>query len=307
MPWSKVPGSEVEECEAGQTAVVKDDDGEVEGCHDTEDEANDQIAALEASESSAMDALDKLESKIDDIEESGDEPEPQRKSAVGERRQMSFETKGLEIKQDEDDGAFRFEGYGAVFGNKDRGGDIIQSGAFERTIQHNDQTFPLVADHDLTMKSRVGVVYAEEDAHGVKVDAHVNTGKRLGREIASDIRHAQQHDEQIGMSFGYEVKEDEYDEEKDARLLKEIKTYEFSLTQIPMNPEAGVTGVKGFLNDESALLTLARKIAPILAEETDLISRLQKHVSGSDSVSDSPEGPSEAEVANDIRSIINDL
>jgi len=50
MPWSKVDGSEVEACSADQVAVVKDADGEVEGCHDTEDEANDQIAALEASE-----------------------------------------------------------------------------------------------------------------------------------------------------------------------------------------------------------------------------------------------------------------
>jgi hypothetical protein len=108
------------------------------------------------------------------------------------------------------------------------------------------------------------------------------------------------------MSFGYEVKKDDYDKEKDARLLKEIKTYEFSLTQIPMNPEAGVTGVKGFLNDNAALEALARKIAPILAEETDLITRLKTQVSGDDSASDSVT-PSEAEVASDIRSIINDL
>jgi len=388
MPWSKVPGSEVEACEAGQTAVIKDEDEEVEGCHDTEEEADDQLAALNASENSAMDALDKLErlarkadvmdlsegdlvqwdssggmayGRVDEIAMEGslesslrDEPMdasednpavrvelvdatedgiegrgetvlhrpgtlsmaseddvkaaavPAVKSAVGERRQMSFETKGLEIKQDEEEGEFQFEGYGAVFGNKDRGGDIIEPGAFKQTINRNDGTFPLVADHDLTMKSRVGVVYAEEDNHGVKVNAHVNTQKRLGREIASDIRHAQKHGEQIGMSFGYEVTQDDYDKEKDARLLKEIKTYEFSLTQIPMNPQAGVTGVKGFLNDESALQTLARKIAPILAEETDLISRLKTQVSGDDSASDSG-SPSEAEVASEIRSIINDL
>jgi len=388
MPWSKVPGSEVEACEAGQTAVIKDEDEEVEGCHDTEEEADDQLAALNASENSAMDALDKLErlarkadvmdlsegdlvqwdssggmayGRVDEIAMEGslesslrDEPmdasednpavrvelvdatedgiegrgetvlhrpgtlsmaseddvkaaaAPAVKSAVGERRQMSFETKGLEIKQDEEEGEFQFEGYGAVFGNKDRGGDIIEPGAFKQTINRNDSTFPLVADHDLTMKSRVGVVYAEEDNHGVKVNAHVNTQKRLGREIASDIRHAQKHGEQIGMSFGYEVTKDDYDKEKDARLLKEIKTYEFSLTQIPMNPQAGVTGVKGFLNDESALQTLARKIAPMLAEETDLISRLKAQVSGDDSASDSGT-PSEAEVASEIRSIINDL
>lgn len=366
--------------------MVKDEDGEVEGCHDTEADANDQLAALNASETNAMDALDRLESlvtkmdfsegdlvmwdssggtaygRIDAIAMEGslesslrDEPmnatednpavrvelvdatedgvegrgetvlhrpgtlsmadesdvkataAPAVKSSVGERRQMAFETKGLEIKQDEEEGEFTFEGYGAVFGNKDRGGDIIEPGAFKQTINRNDGTFPLVADHDLTMKSRVGVVYAEEDNHGVKVDAHVNTKKRLGREIASDIRHAQKHGEPIGMSFGYEVKKDDFDEEKNARLLREIKTYEFSLTQIPMNPEAGVTGVKGFLNDDAALQTLARKIAPILANETDLIARLKSAVSGDDSASDSADGPSDAGLASEIISITDEL
>jgi len=50
MPWSKVDGSEVDACDDGQVAVVKDGDGSVEGCHDTEDEAEDQLAALNASE-----------------------------------------------------------------------------------------------------------------------------------------------------------------------------------------------------------------------------------------------------------------
>jgi len=231
---------------------------------------------------------------------------PHVKSSVGARRRLAFETKGLEVKQDDEE-EFRFEGYGAVFGNKDRGGDIIEPGAFKQTINRNDGTFPLVADHDLKLKSRVGVVYAEEDQHGVKVDAHVNTEKRLGREVASDIRHSQKHGETIGMSFGYEVKKDDYDKEKDARLLKEIKTYEFSLTQIPMNPQAGVTGVKGFLDDDAALQTLARKIAPILARETDLISRLKAQVFGDDSASDSPDGPSDAELVETLTSLKSEL
>lgn len=48
MPWHIVPDHA--ECGAGQFAVVKDADGEVEGCHATEGEAQDQMAALYASE-----------------------------------------------------------------------------------------------------------------------------------------------------------------------------------------------------------------------------------------------------------------
>jgi len=54
MPWSKVDESEVKACSADQIAVVKDSDGTVEGCHDTEESADDQLAALNASESSRM-------------------------------------------------------------------------------------------------------------------------------------------------------------------------------------------------------------------------------------------------------------
>ena len=50
MPYSTVDGSEVDDCDDDQTAVTKDSDGELMGCHDSEEAAQDQIAALEASE-----------------------------------------------------------------------------------------------------------------------------------------------------------------------------------------------------------------------------------------------------------------
>lgn len=50
MPYSKVEGHD--ECDDGQIAVVKDGDGEVMGCHASEDDADEQIAAIEAGEQS---------------------------------------------------------------------------------------------------------------------------------------------------------------------------------------------------------------------------------------------------------------
>jgi HK97 family phage prohead protease len=179
---------------------------------------------------------------------------------------MSFETKQYEIKEDSDS-EFKFDAYGAVFGNKDRGGDILEKGAFKRTIDHNDGRFPLVADHQLKLDSRLGVAYAEEDEHGVHVKGHINTDTQMGREVASHIRHAEKHDLSLGMSFGYEVVKDKYDKEKDARRLKEIKNHEFTVTQIPMNEEARVMGVKGILEDDDALEQLASKIKSLLLED----------------------------------------
>lgn len=48
MPWHIVPNHS--ECSSGQFAVVKDSDGTVEGCHDTQGEAEDHMAALYAAE-----------------------------------------------------------------------------------------------------------------------------------------------------------------------------------------------------------------------------------------------------------------
>lgn len=48
MPWSIVEGDE--RCDAGEFAVVKDDDDELEGCHATREDAEAQIDALNASE-----------------------------------------------------------------------------------------------------------------------------------------------------------------------------------------------------------------------------------------------------------------
>lgn len=54
MPYKKVEGHA--ECDGGEVAVVKEDDGSLLGCHDSEQAADDQIAALYANEPSEVDA-----------------------------------------------------------------------------------------------------------------------------------------------------------------------------------------------------------------------------------------------------------
>lgn len=50
MPYHK--SREVEGC-VGKVAVVKDSDGQLMGCHDTEEEADQQLAAIHANEDEA--------------------------------------------------------------------------------------------------------------------------------------------------------------------------------------------------------------------------------------------------------------
>jgi HK97 family phage prohead protease len=387
MPYSVT--TDAADCDG--YAVVKDD-GTVMGCHDSEEDAEDQLTALRISENdtSRMDAFDRLdhllakadvsdlsegdlvmwdssggtaygrvdaiatesslESSLRDepMEASEDNPairielvdrvdgeiegrgetvlhrpgtlsmaseddvkaapSPERKSSVGQRRTMAFETKDFAVKQDDDTDEFIFDAYGAVFGNKDRGGDILQQGSFKRTIDHNDGKFPLIADHDMALKSRLGVAYAEEDSRGVKVEGHINTDTQAGREVASHIRHAEKHDLPLGMSFGYEVMKDDFDDQKGARLLKEVKNYEFTVTQIPMNPEAQVQGVKGILDDDSAMHTLAKRVASLLTEDPSLRDTLTKALDAKRSADSATDGDSDAdEVIHEIRSLTQSI
>lgn len=55
MPWSIVEGDT--RCDAGEFAVVKDEDSELEGCHATREEAEAQIAALYAAEADDVDTV----------------------------------------------------------------------------------------------------------------------------------------------------------------------------------------------------------------------------------------------------------
>lgn len=195
----------------GGWVVIKDSDGEVMGCHQTRESAEDQIAAIEASENASAKA-------------------------------MEYKGASFSVKAASEDGTF--EGYPSVFGNKDLGGDIVMPGAFKRTLDHNNGRFPLQVDHNLTIAARAGVVYAVEDDSGLFVRGHINMDKQLGRETHSDLVQAKKHDVPMGMSFGYSVVQKEHDKSRDARLLKEIKLYEVTLTQFPMNTAAGVTSVK---------------------------------------------------------------
>lgn len=269
-----------------------------------------EMQALVEADRKVGDLLDEMEEIIaegeekaeEETEEEGEEDEPpEKKTAVGEMRSMSFETKQYEIKEDSDS-EFEFTAYGAVFGNKDRGGDILKKGAFKRTIDHNDSRFPLVADHELKMGSRLGVAYAKEDDHGVRVNGHINTDTQMGREVASHIRHAEKHDLPIGMSFGYEVVKDGYDEQKNARVLKEIKNHEFTVTQIPMNEEAHVMGVKGILEDDDALEQLATKLKSLLSQDSDFQSTLADALdeNADDSLQENPAEDSDADVASSL-------
>lgn len=155
-----------------------------------------------------------------------------------------MQVKGLkfEIKAVNDRG--EIEGYASTFGNEDLGGDIVEKGAFRKTISDGNIALPILWGHD--MRELVGVnKEMREDDVGLWVKGEINLEVSRGREAHSLAKQGAVR----GLSIGYEPVKWEYVKQGEfnyVRLLKEVKLYEYSLTPIPMNPLATIESVKTF-------------------------------------------------------------
>lgn len=171
----------------------------------------------------------------------------------------------LETKALDDSGAF--EGYGAVFAVKDLGGDIIEPGAFRKTLAaRGAKGVKMLADHDPT--KRIGVWNEmTEDGNGLYVKGRLLVEKQAGREAYIDLKAGALD----GLSIGYRTVDSTTDNRRRARILKEIDLFEVSLVTFPMQPAATVTAVKAaeriqtirefedFLRDEGGFSHAAAK------------------------------------------------
>ena len=137
---------------------------------------------------------------------------------------------------------YEFEGYASTFGNLDLVGDIVEKGAFKKTIQERlpKNLIKVLWQHYDPM----GVPkHMEEDSKGLYVVAKVSkTRENLDRlQLMKDGVVDR-------LSIGYEVIKREVEETEDGkqvRRLKELKLYEFSPVTFPANEEAVITRVKG--------------------------------------------------------------
>lgn len=155
---------------------------------------------------------------------------------------MEYKQFKFELKAVDEEGTF--SGYASTFGPPaDSYGDIIEEGAFKRTLAHRKGKVALLDMHD--PRRRAGVVYLEEDAKGLKVSKGVlNRASEVGAALHSDLLFYQQHGLPMEMSIGFDaVKRDLAD---GVRHLKEIKLWEVSLVTpaFAANPRAGVAGAK---------------------------------------------------------------
>lgn len=143
---------------------------------------------------------------------------------------------GFEFTTKSEGDAIRIEGYGSTFGNVDQGGDIVQRGAFVKSLE--SRMPKMLWQHDV--KQVCGIwEKAAEDTQGLYLSGYfLNT--TLGRDVAEQAKHGAID----RMSIGYGVKKAEFSADKKTRMLKELNLFEVSLVTFPMNEEARIVSVK---------------------------------------------------------------
>jgi uncharacterized protein len=141
-----------------------------------------------------------------------------------------------------------FQGLGAVYGNVDLGGDIIEPGAFTRTIKNSGGKVPLLWQHD--QHEPIGIAKLSDSKEGLVVNGQLVMESNVAQKAFALMK----ADVLTGLSIGFDTVVSEYNKEKDIRHLKELKLWEMSLVTFPMNTSARVTAVKSRLSDFASMV-----------------------------------------------------
>lgn len=176
------------------------------------------------------------------------------------------EYKTLSFKADElDEEEGIFSGYAAVFGNIDSGGDVIEPGAFTKTIAEGWERVKILALHNDGWLPIGRPLELREDSTGLFIRAKISDTS-MGRDIKVLLKDGVLTE----LSIGYDPVVFEYDE-AGIRHLKEVKLWEASLVTWAMNPKAVVTDYKqadeaserarAMVEDVAADLKAGRKIS----------------------------------------------
>jgi HK97 family phage prohead protease len=189
-----------------------------------------------------------------------------------------------QIKQSPDESTDEkgvFEGYGNIFHNIDEGRDLVDPGAFKKTIQEkkNRALFFMHNAHDLN--NLIGNADdLKEDTNGLFVkgviDLTFETGRKAWKFIQEGIIDR--------MSIGYQTIKKEFEKINgvEVRRIKEVKLYELSVIPVgmAMNPKALITAIKSnddifrYIIDNKDDLEMRDKIFSLYGIEPELLTRL---------------------------------
>lgn len=141
---------------------------------------------------------------------------------------------GFKVKSVDDEKG-TFTGDLSVYGVKDLGGDVVQQGAFSRTLANRD-VIPMLWQHKSDVP--IGTLTLQDSPSALRV-----TGKLLMKlPMAEDAYELIKAGVIRGLSIGFDTIQQDF---KDGiRYLTELKLWEGSVVTFPMNEMATITSIK---------------------------------------------------------------
>lgn len=135
-----------------------------------------------------------------------------------------------------------FEGYAAVFGNVDSGGDVILPGAFQEFAQTKDGKTIVLYQHSL--RDPIGKASVSQDSHGLAFRGQLSledpTAKKAYGLMKDGVLDS--------MSIGYDVLPGGEQSKQGKRELSKLKLFEISPVTFGMNDLARIETVKSAMD-----------------------------------------------------------
>lgn len=153
----------------------------------------------------------------------------------------------VSVKSDESIDEGEFVAYASVFGNEDSYGDVVEHGAFAKTLldwKESGNVIPVLYGHDFHDPfSNIGFVKeAVEDEHGLKVHAKLDLDNPKAAQVYKLMKQRRLNQ----MSFAFDVVNGAFETENEREVYKirEAKLYEVSVVPIGANQETEVLAIK---------------------------------------------------------------
>lgn len=167
-----------------------------------------------------------------------------------------------EVRPEEIGADGTFSGYASIFGKADLTGDLIEPGAFARSLrQRGPAGIRMLFQHDPAQP--IGVwCDIREDRRGLVVTGRLTLEVGRAREVLSLLR-AGAID---GLSIGFRTVRARADRRGGTRRLSEIDLWEISVVTFPMLPGARVARVKQTGGEAMAARAMRRAAAAARAD-----------------------------------------
>ena len=151
---------------------------------------------------------------------------------------LKFKNFDITEHKADDKGNMFITGYGAVFGNVDSYNDVIEKGAFQKTLIDRGERVAFCYQHDIW--NPIGKIEEmREDDNGLWIKVKLSAAEKgIQTKVKEGILKE--------MSIGYRTmsSREEIRDEKTITYLTEIKLFEISLVTVAANPLAVVETMK---------------------------------------------------------------